>query len=306
MKTPTIPPGPFNLADAAELGISADDVYRMIDDGTVRRVVRGAFVPASTPDTPQTRAAAAARVVAPHHVVIDRTAAIIHGVNALTYAELDLDVALETCALRGHTRSRRTGLEGHTRDLTPIDIMRVGSVTVTTPIRTACDLGCNLRRREAFAAMCALAREHGLVTADFVRMLPRYRGRRGVRQLKELAPLVDPRIESAREAWTFLAIHDAGLPLPEPQFWIEIDEVPTYRLDLAYEHARVCVEYDGVDAHELTADQRRYDAERRQWLRDHGWTVIVVRRGDFTADRLDAWLREVRTALRPAMTNRRW
>ncbi|MBB3089508.1 DUF559 domain-containing protein [Nocardioides albus] len=306
MTTLTIPPGPFSLADAAELGISADDVYRMIDDGVVRRVVRGAFAPASTPDTPQTRAAAVARVVAPHHVVIDRTAALIHGVNALTYAELDLDVDLETCALRGHTRSRRTGIDGHTRDLISTDIIKIGSVTVTTPIRTACDLGCNLRRREAYAAMCALAREHGLAPADFTLMLPRYRGRRGVRQLKALAPLVDPRLESAREAWTLLAIHDAGLPLPEPQFWIEIDEVPTYRLDFAYEHARVCVEYDGVDAHELTTDQRRHDAERRRWLRDHGWTVIVVRRGDFTSDRLDAWLREVRAALRPALTNRRW
>lgn len=306
MTTLTIPEGPFNLTDAAELGITADDVYRMIDDGVVRRVVQGAFIPASTPDTPQTRAAAVARVVAPHHVVIDRTAALIHGVNTLTYAELDLDVDLETCALRGHTRSRRTGIDGHTRDLIPADIMELGGVVVTVPIRTACDLGCNLHRREAFAAMCALARTHGLVTADFVRMLPRYRGRRGVRQLKVLAPLVDPRVESAREAWTLLAIHDAGLPMPEPQFWIKIDEVPTFRLDFAYEHARVCVEYDGFDAHERTVDQRRYDAERRRWLRDHGWTVIVVRRGDFTADNLDRWLRELRAALKPAMTNRRW
>jgi len=34
--------------------------------------------------------------------------------------------------------------------------------------------------------------------------------------------------------------------------------------------------------------------------------VIVVRRGDFTADNLDRWLRELRRALRPAMSNRRW
>lgn len=306
MTTLTVPATPFNLADAAEIGLSADDVYRMVEDGLVRRVVQGAFVPASTPDTPQTRAAVVARVVAPHHVVIDRTAALIHGVNALTYAELDLDVDLETCALRGHTRSRRTGIDGHTRDLIPTDIMEIGGVTVTVPIRTACDLGCNLHRREAFAAMCGLAREHGLVTADFLRMLPRYRGRRGVRQLKQLAPLVEPQVESAREAWTLLAIHDAGLPSPQPQFWIEIDAVPTYRLDFAYEHARVCVEYDGIDAHDLTPDQRRYDAERRRWLRDHGWIVIVVRRGDFTGDNLDRWLRELRSALRPAVSNRRW
>lgn len=138
------------------------------------------------------------------------------------------------------------------------------------------------------------------------RMLPRYRGRRGVRQLKELAPLVEPRVESKREAWTLLAIVDAGLPLPEPQVWIEVDHVPTYRLDLAYVHARVCVEYDGVDAHDLTEEQRAHDAERRRWLREHGWTVIVVRRGDFTGDRLDRWLRQVREALVPKVSNRRW
>ena len=51
-------------------------------------------------------------------------------------------------------------------------------------------------------------------------MLPRFRRRRGVVQLRELLELVDARIESARESWTWLEIHDAGLPLPEPQVWI--------------------------------------------------------------------------------------
>ena len=41
--------------------------------------------------------------------------------------------------------------------------------------------------------------------------------------MRELIALVDPRAESARESWTRLAIHDAGIVAPEPQVWIEID-----------------------------------------------------------------------------------
>ena len=36
------------------------------------------------------------------------------------------------------------------------------------------------------------------------------------------------------------------------------------------------------------------------------WTVIVVRRGDFTGERLDRWLGELRDALQPDYSNRRW
>ena len=79
--------------------------------------------------------------------------------------------------------------------------------------------------------------------------------------------------------------------------------MPTYRLDFAYRRRRVCVEYDGEEAHR---DQEEYDADRRAWLRDHGWTVIVVRQGDFGDEALDRWLAELREALAAAYSNRRW
>jgi hypothetical protein len=184
--------------------------------------------------------------------------------------------------------------------------MIIGGVRVTTPIRTALDLGCQLRRREAYAALNAFARQHELRVETLRAAAQRFRRRRGVRQLRELLGLIDPRVESARESWTLLAIYDAGLPLPEPQVWIEIDGRPTYRLDLAYRLSKVCVEYDGFDFHERDAGQRAYDEERRDWLRHDGWIVIVVRRGDFTGDALERWLRELREALRPTYSNRRF
>jgi hypothetical protein len=159
------------------------------------------------------------------------------------------------------------------------------------------DLGCRLSRRSALAALDAFMRMHGITRDDMDRLLPRYRRRRGVIQLRQLIPLADPKSESMGESWTRCAIHDAGLPTPELQYWITIGGRLVYRLDLAYPHARVAVEYDGEEFHE-GEEAERSDEVRRKWLRDHGWTVIVVDKDSFTDEALAAWTRELREALR--------
>lgn len=224
----------------------------------------------------------------------------------LTMAEHDLAPPVETAVLRGGNPTRRTDVDGRTRDLAEDDIIEIAGLRLSGPVRTALDLGCELHRRDAFAATVMLARTHGFSREDLAIELPRFRGRRGVVQCRSLVPLVDPRIESVREAWTFVTLYDAGLPLPEPQLWIEIDGAPVYRLDFAWVHAKVCVEYDGAQAHEQTTEQQEHDRVRRDWLRDNGWVVVVVRRGDFTGEALTRWLTEVREALAPSYTDRRW
>jgi hypothetical protein len=303
---PTLPDRPFRTNDLASLGLTRRRLADALAEGSVRRVFTGVAVASRAADSIELRAAALALVLGPEHVVCDRTAAWLHGVDALLYQEHEILPAVEVCALRGNQPSGRAGVDGRSRDLAPQDIMIIGGVRVTTPIRTALDLGCQLRRREAYAALNAFARQHELRVETLRAAAQRFRRRRGVRQLRELLGLIDPRVESARESWTLLAIYDAGLPLPEPQVWIEIDGRPTYRLDLAYRLSKVCVEYDGFDFHERDAGQRAYDEERRDWLRHDGWIVIVVRRGDFTGDALERWLRELREALRPTYSNRRF
>lgn len=300
---PTWPDEPFTHADLRAWGVPLSTLRRAQRHGAVRTVVRGVFVASHVPDSIEVRARAVGRAVRAHHVVTDRTAAWLHGVDTHVYAEHEVVPLIETCALRWHEPTSVSGADGRTRDLQPRDVMTLHGVSVTTPLRTALDLGCCLRRREAFAAMVALARRHGIGNHDLERELGRYRRRRGVIQLRALVGLVDPTIESQREAWVFLAIADAGLPLPEPQVWIEVDGIPTYRLDFAYRRAKVAVEYDGEEAHE---GREAYDEERRDWLRSHGWTVIAVRRGDFADGALDRWLGDLRTALAPTYSNRRW
>lgn len=301
-----VPDRPFRPADLPRLGVSRATLRGWLGSGAVRSPFRGVFVPTALVDGIETRAAAAALVLSEHHVLTDRSAAWLHGIDVYAYAELATVPPVETCVRRGHTPTRLRGTRGRTRDLAEEDVMRLHGVPVTTPLRTALDLGCNLRRREAMAALNAFARHHGVTAAELSAELERLRGRRGVVQLRALIGLLDPRAESHRESWVWLEIHDRGLPSPDPQFWIEIDGVPTYRLDFAYPRARVCVEYDGVEFHDQTPEQRHADAERRAWLREHGWTVIVVGLGDFTGEALERWIAELREALRAPYTTRRF
>ena len=171
----------------------------------------------------------------------------------------------------------------------------INGVPITKPLRTAMDLGCNLSRRRAMAAIDAFRRKYGITKGDMESVLPRYFRRRGVRQLRELIPLSTDEAESTGESWTRLEIVDAGLPMPKPQHWIHIDGVPTFRLENAYPEQKVAVEYDGEEFH--GPEQREYDRLRRKWLRDHGWIIIVVDKNSFTFEAISAWIGELRDAL---------
>ena len=198
--------------------------------------------------------------------------------------------------LRGSQATDRDGVDGMTRDLAPIDWVRLGEVRVTTPLRTAADLGCRLWAPVALGAMDALARGHGFDRRDLVELLPRYRGRRGVVQLRGLVGQLDPRAESQPESWVRWFIVAEGLACPEPQVWVQV-EGEWYRLDLAYARARIAVEYDGEDFHDRTDEQRAHDAARREALRRAGWIVIVVKRRGLTVDGQRGWLLALREAL---------
>jgi hypothetical protein len=300
------PAGPFTTAHARDLGFSEKQLGAAVRQGVLRRVLRGVYLHRDQPDTVETRAACAALVIASGSVVRDRTAAWIHGIDVFTHPEHEVLPPLETCVGRFKAPSERCGVDGGTRDLSPGDVTVIHGIAVTTPLRTALDLGCNLRRRDALAALDQFMCGFGFTREQYAAEAVRFFRRRGVVQLRRLIPLADPRAESQRESWTRLEIIESGLPCPELQFWIEIDGVPTYRLDHAYPRHRIAVEYDGEDFHDRTPEQREHDRERRKWLADNGWTVIVVKRGDFTGAGLDRWLGELRAALRPAYTNRRW
>jgi hypothetical protein len=298
------PTEPFTMVMAKDRGISPAKVRRAQRQRMLVQPLRGVYLRSDVELTTGVKLSAAALVISPHSVACDRTAAWIWGVSVFEYGELDTTPPLETYVLRGHSPTDRPEVRGGTRDLLPADWVEIGGVKVTTPLRTALDLGCKLNRRPALAAMDALMRAHCFNHAEMHRLAARFFRRRGVVQLRELIPLVDPRAESQPESWTRLELIDHGLPAPEPQYWIVIGGAPTFRLDLAYPHARVAIEYNGEEFH-TSAEDREADEKRRDWLERHGWTVIVVTKESFSGPALVEWIGRVRAALAKAQRPRR-
>ena len=180
MEINDLPAEPFRIRNAEAFGLTRRQVQSATENGLLVRAASGVYQRSDIADTIHGRALVVACAVTAHHVAVDRTAAWLHGVEMLTLDEQVLLPPIESCALRGRRPSRRPELDGRTRDLAPEDVMVVDGVRVTTPLRTALDLGCHLRQREAFAAMCLLARGHSFSAQDLVRELPRFRRRRGV------------------------------------------------------------------------------------------------------------------------------
>lgn len=291
-----IPEGPFTVAMAASAGIDEHELRKLTDVGAVRRVLRGVYVRASTPDSVQLRGQAAFLAVSPAAVLCDRTAAWLHGIDVFWAAELDYPSRLETFVLPGNSRLTRVEAWGGQRDLAPSDVMELHGVRVTTPLRTALDLGCALPRRDALAAIDAFMRNFGITQEGMKRESIRYFRRRGVRQLRSLINLADPAAESPGESWTRLEILDSNLPAPQVQWWITRNGRRLYRLDLAYPGMKICVEYDGEEFHD-SPEAREVDQARRSWLREHGWIVIVVTKDDFSPDGLRQWTDQLRRAI---------
>ena len=288
--------GPFTTACARRRGINRGRLASLVDDGLVRQVIRGVYVVATTPDSLALRAAAVVLAAPDHVVVADRCAAWLHGVDVLDFTELDMLPALEVVSWGGNERTRRHGVLGGERALLEFEITMVDRVRVTTPIRTACDIACLYGRYRAIAVLDAFRRQYGITIEQLLRMLPRYARRRGVKQLRELIPLTTDQADSQPESWVRLMIHDDGLPMPAAQVWVHIPGWGTVRIENAYEHLRIAVEYDGEE-HHTTDEDRAHDEARRAALRQMGWIIIVVRKHELAAAPREVWLRELRDAI---------
>lgn len=301
------PDHPFTAADAARLGIDSNHLRELLACGAIRQILYGVYVPGAWIDTLATRARAAARVLPPQCVIADRSAASLHGIDVLDYAELDVVPDLEVVSVRAANPTRRGGVLGGKRDLEPGEVMTIDGVPVTTPIRTACDIACLRGRRRAIATLDAFRTMFVISEADLRRMLRRYAGRRGVTQLRELIPLSRTGVDSQAESWIRIDMHDEGFPMPEAQVWVRVPGWGRAKVENAYEHLRIAVEFDGEEHHSDDEDVA-YDEARRTALRIAGWIIIVVRRDGLSGEGRERWLAELAAAFAaraPGLVDRR-
>lgn len=282
--TPWLPPGlplldersplpldqPFTRAQAAAWGVSRHQVRVLLDRGLVRPLVRGTYLAAQARPTLTVRTQALGLVLPPGAVVTDRTAAWLHDIDVLPRSTAHQPVPLDVFSAEG-SRLRRPGVTSGTRTLLPRDVVVVGGIPVTTLLRTAVDLGRSMWRYDAIGALDAFLRA-GLDQGELQAEVGRFRGHRGVVQLRGLVPVADSRAESMPESALRLHALEVGLEL-EPQVWLH-DEGgrPVFRLDLGDRRLRFGAEYHGERFHR-GADIEARDARRAEWIGERDWVV---------------------------------
>lgn len=153
------------------------------------------------------------------------------------------------------------------------DVVDAQGCRVTGPGRTAWDLARRLPIVEALVAVDALARATGFPPAELLERRSREPGARNCRRLDEVVALADPRSESPGESRLRVGLVRAGLPTPEVQYRF-LDEYGFVlaRIDLAYPHALLAIEYDGA-VHFTTRVGKR-DRHRDAVLAGYGWLTM--------------------------------
>ncbi len=194
--------------------------------------------------------------------------------------------------LVGAKCAAQDGLIPRTERVADDEITRIAGLPVTTRVRTAFDLGRHLDRPQSLARLDALMWNQRFSIDQVLALADRYPRARGVRQLRELLPLVDGGADSPRESRIRLWLHDAGFPRPDTQIPVLVGTRPVAFLDMGWRDFQVAVEYDG-DHHRKDRKQYVKDIARLRMLEAMGWIVIRV----IAEDDPDEWLARVEAAL---------
>jgi len=245
---------PFTPAMARAVGIERRRLERMLGEGHVRRLLRGVYAASSAPDTFDLRAAAAGLLLGGCDLAVDRTAGWIHGAGLRGPVHLDV---------LAPTRSQRTALGGR-RHLIARDVASHAGVRVTTPLRTALDLGRLLAPGPALGAMDALLRGGTFTHTELLSELPRLTGHRGIAQLRLLAAQVEARSSGLAESVLRFHWQAANLPTPVPGMPVAAGH-RLVRLSLGVERRQ----FGAVLAHQVSA-------EDLVALEGAGWRVVLL------------------------------
>jgi very-short-patch-repair endonuclease len=249
------------------------------------KLFRDVYVSPDTEITPHIRAHAGWLWAGRRGIIAGLSASALHGAKWV-----DVTAPVEIL----HTnRNPLPGIRVHGDDIVDDEVGAIEGIPLTTPARTALDLGCWYPRSEAVAAIDALARATDLKMADVDVLAQRYPGRRNIRQARTALGLADAGAQSPKETWLRLLLIQAGLPRPQTQIPIrdEFGDTIAY-LDMGWEEVKVAVEYDG-EQHRSDRRQYTWDVRRLEMLERLGWIVIRVVAGDQPAE----IIRRVRGAL---------
>ena len=278
---------PFTFAQARAVGVHSDVLTELFRLGLLRRPIKGVYVVAQLGDSVELRARALRLVVPEDCVICDRHAGWLHGAEMVLAPNEHLELRpISVFRPSGMGRLRNGLCDSGERNLTPADVMEVHGLRVTTPLRTALDLGRQRWREPALSGMDAMLRLGQFSHVELVHGVPRFRGMRWVTVLRELAPLADGRAESPGESVLRLRWLDLSLPTPRPQVPVALPGGRLVYLDVGNEAARFAAEFQGWEFHSAP-DQVEHDDERFSQLEKEGWVVKPVWKENLWGPRAD-------------------
>jgi hypothetical protein len=231
------------------------------------QVHRNVYVPNGATLTATDRAVAAWLWSGRDAVVAGASAAALHGSQWV-----DADRPAELTRIQAGTNGIRIRRE----QLLDREVSAVAGIAVTSPARTAFDLGRRKGLIPAIVDVDALANATRLQPTELTRVLERHRGMRGVVQLRHVIDAMDARAESPQETRTRLALVDSGLRRPVTQIEV-FDEFghAFARIDMGWPDLLVGVEYDGPQ-HWTDPVRRSRDIDRYAELAARGWIIVRV------------------------------
>lgn len=267
---------PFTASDAREAGVRRPDLAGLLRAGLLRNPIKGVYLPAQVPDDTSSRLSCLRLVAPADAVVVDRHAGWAQGANMLLRPNEHLNaepISMFLPAGRGRLRNKLA--DSGERHFRPEDLVEVDGVRMTTPLRTALDLGRQRWPEPALTALDALHRLDAFTVEELLNEIGRFAGMRWVTTLRLVAPHTDGRSQSGGETvvrWRWI-----NLPVPPPRPQVEVRSgAKVAFIDVGNDDLRFGVEFQGKDWH-TGAEREHDDEERFGWLEQQAdWIIEPV------------------------------
>ena len=167
----------------------------------------------------------------------------------------------------------------HADTLASGETQRTAGMTVTTPARTAFDVGRRLPVIQGVQRLDALMNATKIEVKDIEAVAALHPGVRGLVNLRRTLTLVDGGAESPYESLTRVVLMQAGFPRPQTQIPVYDEDGQLFaRIDMGWSQWLVGVDFDGAH-HWTNSKQRTWDVERYAKLSELGWADIRVTSG---------------------------
>jgi len=222
--------------------------------------------------------------------VVGLSAAALHG-------SLWID-ARQPAELNQPSRTRPTGILIRSDKLADDEICQVRGINLTTPARTAFDLGRRKGQALAVVRVDALLQATQLKLPEVRALAERHPGVRGLRQLEQVLDLADYGGESPQETRLRLLFTDNGMRPTHTQIEVFDGRYQVGRIDMGWQKWKVGVQYDGIQ-HWEDPRQRTRDIDQNAEYRELGWRLVHVG-ADLMRTRHDIIIARTRAELRAA------